>query len=271
MHEIKINYGSGRSLRRSLPSSWEEVPHLRRWDLLREVIAGKPALEILIRMLDLPSIILKSITEGQWHDLLRSMSWLYSQLPIERPVLHYICPRKVALYFPAEDFTNVTGREYALFDDMIMQDGQEDKILAVLCRPTNPTRPKSDKRIPLTSRDDIEAWLPEVQAIPQEIRTYLHAIFSGYRVKLYETYKDWIFTPPTRVTDDDQPESTSTLDFGWWGAFLSIAKDGVFGTYDEVLQTPIHNICMHMAKEAEEALRLQEHQDHALALARMKS
>lgn len=197
---------------------------------------------------------------------------MYAALPLDKPLVSSICPRKVTLYFPAEQFTNVTGREYAMMDDMIVNGTSEDRMLAVLCRPTSPDRPHYDKRIPLTSGEQIAAWLPEVQAIPEEIRTYLHVVFSGYRINLYETYKDWLFPSSAGSgSDDDKKQESGGLDFGWWGAFISIAKDGVFGTYEQVLNTPIHNICMHLVKEVEESRSIQEQHDHAVAAAKMKS
>lgn len=293
MHEIKINYGSGRHMHRSLPSSWQEVPHRQRWELLRAVVAGESLRVLTSQLLSLPSMIETHITTAQWHDLTRSMAWLHADLPLEEPLLHYICPRKVALYMPAAHFTNVTGREMALIDDMFMKEDQQDRILATLCRPAprpgllSPAinllikgrehiSPRADRRIPLTDGDQVDAWLPEIQAIPQEIRTYLHAVFSGWKLRFYETYREWLFTPPSGPSsgdadkDEPQEQQHSGLDFGWWGAYMSIAEDGVLGTYEQVLDAPIHTICMHLVRKREEYLHLQEEQDHAVARARMK-
>lgn len=52
-------------------------------------------------------------------------------------------------------------------------------------------------------------------------------------------------------------ELYDTINLGWDGLFLEIAKDGVFGTYQQVLRSRFHDVMIYSIKKYEDALAQQ--------------
>lgn len=53
---------------------------------------------------------------------------------------------------------------------------------------------------------------------------------------------------------EDGPDNNG-VDFGWDGVFMEVAKDGVFGTYQEILDTSFHTVLIYTIKKYEDALK----------------
>jgi hypothetical protein len=143
-------------------------------------------------------------------------------------------------------------------------------MIAYMLRPTGPTAdPDSDERVKLTSPDQTKRWLHLVRLLPESIRTYMTMYISACRADIFDRYGEWLFTASSDhgspVTDHEEEAESSGFDLGWHGAFLDIAKDGTFGTYDDVCHTAIHTICIYMSRKVQEARELQQQYDHQQA------
>lgn len=63
---------------------------------------------------------------------------------------------------------------------------------------------------------------------------------------------------PTFFENGNGDGNDGGIDFGWDGIFMEIAKDGVFGTYQEVLKSRFHDVYLYCIKKYEDDLRIQE-------------
>ncbi len=247
------------------------------------LMRDQPRREIVRYLLDLPVIFWKKIGTGEMYDLLRCIEWMQVDSKSTSPIAPYYDyrPRRgadVRLYLPAAQFKTVTGREYAMLDDMyraFIQDVHdadvEAQMIALILRPAGASAdPASDPRVPLLSKDQTAAWLPAVKALPESVRAYMSMYISAHRQMIHTTYRHWLFPEKAAVEEGQEPEDEG-LNFGWWGAFMDVARDGVFGTYDQVLDTTFHSICQHLIMNVEEYRRRRQEADHAQAMSNART
>jgi len=243
------------------------------------IIRGLPRRRLVEYLLDMPLYMLQRIGAGQLYDLLTCIRWMDIDRSDTHPIAPYIDVNAgrdiIRLHLPSAQFTNVTGLEYVLLDDMYKKyieyrrPDDEARMIAMMLRPAGASPdPASDPRVQLLSSKQAEAWYPLVRSLPDSIRAYMTTLISANRDQLHQMYGPWLFSGSgieTKEGDDQvstpEPEG---LNFGWWGAFLDIAQDGVFGDHDHVLQTPIHTICTHMIRKVDEARRRKQEHDHAM-------
>ena len=137
-------------------------------------------------------------------------------------------------------------------------------MIALMLRPCDyRSSTPDDHRVKLTSTAQTQEWLPIIKALPESIRTYMTTLISANRVLFYNAYGHWLF--PQKPKGDDGEVSDEGSNFGWWGAMLDVAEDGVFGTYEQVLDTPHHTVCQHMIRKIDAARRSKQEHDHMLA------
>ena len=82
--------------------------------------------------------------------------------------------------------------------------------------------------------------------IPQSVKLVTFCYFSAIKRKIYELYKPWLFdTDPSVV-------QTRTVNFGWFGTFLRVAKAGVFGNIKEVHAYNFYDVLGYLVQEKED-------------------
>jgi len=263
-------------MQRLLPAAWSELNSRQAWHCMDIIIRGLPRRRLLEYLLDMPLYMLRRVGTGQMYDLLKCIEWMDIHRSYTHPIAPYIDiivgKSSYRLYLPSAQFSNVTGLEYVLLDDLykrfIQDRNPEDEVrmISMMLRPSGITPdPASDQRVQLISSKQAEAWAPLVRSLPDSIRAYMTTLISANRDQLHSMYGPWLFSGSGIDTKEGEatPEPEG-LNFGWWGAFLDIAQDGVFGDHDHVLQTPIHTICTHMIRKVDEARRRKQEHDHAM-------
>lgn len=247
------------------------------------LMRGAPRRELVRILLDVPAMVFKRIPRGEMYDLLQCIEWMQIDHTSTSPVAPYYDHvnkkgSSLRLYLPGKSFQNVTALEYALLDDSYrkfrpdLNTDYEAQMIAVMLRPAGEgPDTASDPRIQLKSRAQANEWLPAVRALPEAIRTYMTTLVSANRQFIHDAYGDYLFpeAPPIQEGQEEQEEQAEGLDFGWWGVMMDVAQDRVFGNYDQVLQTPIHLLCMYMSKKIEAARVERQEHEHALARAGM--
>lgn len=266
---------------RLLPEQWDDLSPEQVWYCMDMLINGAPRRQILDYLLHLPSFMAELITEAEIYDLLRVIAWMQLDPASTSPVAPYIdVPGHGRLYLPQPKMEFTTCREYMLIDDVWgeyigSQDPEvEMRLIALMARPAGISPYMvSDPRVLLQSEQQCASWMPAIRALPGSTRIYIVTLISAMRSYVYTTYKDWLFsslsgegqtgTDGQGVTPEEEEEPTDGISLGWLGAFMDVAADGLFGTYDQVLDAEFHAVCLHMIRKVEQARLLRMEHDHA--------
>jgi len=169
------------------------------------------------------------------------------------PIVERIDFQGVAYWMPLEAFNDGTGIQFALADSFLKQylETQADSRLA--CLVATILRPKTtDLQLEIRSREQVEAESIALSKLPMEVSMMVLTYFLGVKQLVADWYGDYAF-------GDEETECLETMHFpkfGWWGLFNSIAETGVFGTYIQVLQTPLHRLMMHTVETRRKALEI---------------
>lgn len=289
-------------IQRQLPDTWADLSPGQVWRCIDLLMTHTERIPVLRYLLDLPPFILASMSRAELYDILRCISWMEIDQRATAPAAPYIdLPRHTIrhtpgrevlqrlpsrLYLPCAEWANVVGMEYALVDDLYHQyleaspaDAQDiqERMIAIILRPAGPSDdPHSDPRTRLVSLQQTETWLSVVRSISPGIKAYITLLISANIQHIHDSYQRWLF-PQSQESDDSSDLTASSgtgdlggggLNFGWWGAFMDVASDGIFGDLDRVHQTPIHTICMHLIRQVERARQTKI--EHQMAAARMR-
>lgn len=273
------------SIHRSIPESWGEMDPPAVWKAIDHLITSTDRAPLIRDILNIPPLLLRRIHHGEMYDIIRTLDWMQIDQTSTAPAAPYIATPGCRLYLPCESWANVVGMEYALIDDMyhsyIDADASsapaiQDDMLSIMLRPAGPSDdPYSDPRTRLVSLQQTHQWRDQISAMPIGIKAYMTLFISANIQFLHDTYGTWLFAKAEDPSDTSSVSaSTGTgslsggLNFGWWGSFMDIAADGLFGDLDRVHQTPIHTICMHLCRKVDEARRLKAQQDAIMARSR---
>lgn len=278
------------TLDRQLPEQWSDLTPAQVWHCMDLIITGAPRRQILDYLLELPAFMEELLSPAEVYDLLRVITWMQLDPASPSPVAPYIETESHGrLYLPLAKMEYTTCREYMLVDQVYeeyiqAQDPEvEMRLIALMLRPAGPSPyMASDPRILLQSEEHAAQWLPAVRELPDSIRVYMATLISAMRRYIYDTYHHWLFSPssgvpleegqtqrqlgqgvPSGAPPEDIEEEESGLNFGWLGAFMDVASDGLFGPFEQVLDAQFHHVCIHMTRKVEEARLLRIEHDHA--------
>lgn len=260
--------------RRTLPSAWTEMTPSDAWTCIDRLMRSVPRRQLVQHLLQVPWYVWYRIDHHQMYDLIACLDWMQLDLQSCEPVAPYIDVKvrrtRERLYLPSAHFSNVVGIEYGLLDDMYQEfrPGQDPEIerqmIAVVLRPaaiSDSKRIIGDPRVRLDTKGETETWMRYVEALPESVRAYITMLISANRADIYDTYQDLF-----RRSDDTTEGGSTGVNFGWWGTFMDVAEDGIFGTYDQVLQTSIHNILIHLYRKWDAYQREKREMEHAKLL-----
>lgn len=242
----------GRHVVAYIPEAWGEVPR-RHLPLFLRVAVGGPdeysnRLRAIRAITGWPSRRLWQITPTDLWAICDTLSWTQEPRPESpfREVIH----NGVTRLTPGDGFEHGTCLQWALaeeyFQQVVSGDDQAVYLLAAVL-----LRPADD---PVRDRKQLEADVKIMRQLKEELVGSLALYFAGVKQYVHEIYGEHLFTR-TSEEEQDQPRGPH---FGWWGAYLSVAESGTFGTYDQVLQTGFHTVCVYLVqkkREADEARR----------------
>lgn len=172
------------------------------------------------------------------------------------PLIHF-----TRFIWPKRGMETSTYREFFIMDgyleDILQEHGDIETnmygLLATILRPVSKDKSHilrtGDKRIPLVSREQTlqwGAWLKDAGTswIYRDIITCALAQAFTYaiamKVFLRATYGQWLFEKTSQQTDSSDP------DFGWTSVCMRVAKTGLFGDVQGVLDTMCHEVFVHL-------------------------
>lgn len=188
--------------------------------------------------------------------------------------------RGTTYYLPKPHFENGTCLEFALasdyYDKFRESQSAQDLLLivATLCREANPDKTAADLvgdvRAPLTDRGQAEERAKRLSTLPPEIAAWVLYYFVGVKLLIRETYHDLFEEPADPVEEDDDDDNPQQEEpagngprFGWWSTFLQVAKTGVLGDYNTLLQRRMHLLCMTLMEQHDEAEKMRALQERS--------
>jgi hypothetical protein len=151
---------------------------------------------------------------------------------------------------PPKDFATGTLREWIYMDEYLEEMDIPALTALLYRRPADDATAlrKDDRRTPLIGRDQVSLWaksikrhsyLKKVQAM--QASALLYAI--GVKQLVHELYGSRLFGG----------EATTTHNLGWMAVAMQIAEQGVFGDYEHVLDTTLHEVLAYMLVKKSES------------------
>lgn len=265
----------GRTQRRALPSSWDEVPQARLLFCLRHLFALEREVAMPLILADLLRIPVRSLRHFDRDDLAAlfyHLEWMKLEaVPV--PVIRSFTHKGITYHLPADKFSNGVCMEYPLADEFYgkyLEADKEDKsallkLTATLCREAKTDEAEiqrtGDIRIPLNSRPELEARAMRLEGLPLEYQIAVLLYFAGVKALIHKVYGKVLFDNDEESEADKPARKKSGTLFGWWGVYMDLAGD--ITKLDKVHQTNFHTTCMYLVKrrreqqEAEMQMRLQ--------------
>lgn len=256
-----------------LPSSWSDVPELRRHSYymsLLEIPADNP--EFLASVLNIPMWAANAIPIENREYIAGCLEWMRP----EPQCLDLFCPifehEGVTYAAPGSNGSNVDALEYAIATEYFRQwmetkdESAARLVAATIYREIEPDKAvqlrESDSRQPLYSRAEVNARALRFEYLPVGHIIQACMWVAGLEKKIRDIYGAWIFDIPDDDDEEDtQTESTSSHpNFGWWGVYQEAAEAGLFGTLEKVYQTGIHDICIWLVRQKVKSEIMKEQQ-----------
>lgn len=186
------------------------------------------------------------LAHWQWGQLRQQSAWLFKTTPTGRPPMNTFVHKGINYHLPADEFTDTTAVElsYANMAYLAFANPEDpdpdalDRLIATLCRPR-----RADWRKFQRSKD----WNGDVREAFNETRMTERAkALNGLDMTLKLVVLDYfermnnaflseygeLFGP------DKQPRYGDGR--GWVMLLKNVAKEGHFGDFDKVCQTPAH-------------------------------
>lgn len=249
-----------------LPANWAEVDSLGKTQVVLSVIVGAPSraqcLAKLIRLfMPLPERAWQEIQDEEMSALSLAVEWMLDA-PIDKPYIRY--------------WGNWQLPEESLFDLRAIEYDELEKLSALLSDPEQSNRalahllavlwvPKGNSR-PIYDANAVQARIPVFESAPMWLKYYTLRAWQGYKLSLRDRYER-IFPPPGNASIKEDPDEMPEADLGWLRAFFEIAADGPLGTFEQVCQTPLHDVCTYLVlvKEREDRAAIRAQREKSIA------
>jgi hypothetical protein len=236
-----------------LPTHWGEIEPTIRLECLRLLLSDESVLvqlAILKKLIKLPSWVWLSLHEDDLCALLNVVSWMKIE-PIRAPIITAFLWQGKSYMLPTANFENGTAVQFPLADKYLQdftEKGEEEallKLVASLCMAA-----KNDKLI-------VEKRAELLRGMPHETQIAVMLYFIGIKQFIADTYGEYLFDDEGEEEDLAVRVSVSHFpNFGWWAAYLQIAESGVFGNYEQVLNTNFHRVIMYLIEKRKESKRM---------------
>ena len=266
MLPVKISYADWR-FEGDLPQTLAEVALSRREPLvhaLANMPAGRPTIaRRLLRIPDKTWRRMPAHVQRQLATLTCDFGFGDSAEPLLTSFLH----RGVIYHMPRRDGENLRAQEYALAEGMLQAliANPDDRTLFLLvatyAREADPDKERAaarnDIRIPLLSRDQVEARATALEGLAPGYTSMVVAYAAGVQKLIHELYADFLFGSDG---DGDEEPRPGVLNLGWWGTFMRVAKQGTFGPLPQVHDAYLHDVCAYLAQEVSDAREAERRQ-----------
>lgn len=283
-----------RSFKCDLPTSWSDLPSEVVAQVIRQLNQSNPFLARLIviryALREVPEKIWNAIgpmdlseayNATDWVDFKSSEQIMVKDVDVADGLrlgsFHFKYPtlKKEKYHWMKPNFEDGTFLDFILctqYYDQYFQADDEDallKILAVLARTKVLDKDLNIKtRKKLRVADQLDGWIIPLKNLDPEYGIIALMYVDSVLKFVKETYGPLLFVQEEEESADqdedalmEKPSSTEPL--GWYGVAMNVARDGVYGTFDEVLQTPFHDVAAYLVKQA---LERKEHEKHMASI-----
>lgn len=181
-----------------------------------------------------------SLKSWQVTALLEKIDFLFNDICLV-PVVPHI---PGGLYLPDARLTNSSFIEFAFADEYFSKISTEeddgamlDNLVLALCRPKkrfyfirrlfgdkDPRQPFDSKHL---ERD--------ISKIPVIYKTWVYFFYMNFRKYLTDKY-------PALFHQNTSGGQSSTADYGWLGILTSLAKEGIFGDWENTARSNVHTV-----------------------------
>jgi hypothetical protein len=250
-----------------IPANWAAVKHSGRVpEVFEALIASNDPLQVqalLIRVfVPEPEEFWNNLSDERLYELIKAVEWMMNEPFYTRLIDHFTHKGKT-YWTPEESLFDLCGFEFnecESFAELMTANTEEsakalDMLCAVLCSPTH-ERARYNANEASHRRD-------EFADLPGWVKLYLARHYVGCKQRLAELYEP-IFATASSDKKNEEEEEHEPASFGWIGTFMNIAYCGPFGTFEQVGQTNLHDICAYLVickeradKQAEQQQRQQ--------------
>lgn len=258
---IQLSIGSAT---RVLPNSWGEVGP-GAWQLLKLLVRNPVGLgkaKALKELTGLNWYQWRLLNENDISTLDAGTPWLGIG-PHPTPFRDRVRVGFKTYHMPLPNFENGSGIGYTLADeyfDQWIESGQGDDANLLLA--TLLCVHRQGERVPPGSREEVERRANRLRHLGPEWAAQALMYWMATRQYVHDTYGDWLFNS----TDAEEQQATRPgFSLGWWGLWMDVAKDGLFGTVEQVHATNFHTLCVYLIKQ-EEAARAQRREMEKMKL-----
>lgn len=267
MLEIKVSRIIGKKRKvilRGLPEKWAEVTPVQARKLFPYILHPQKSDVTLVKVLQivlgLPRSLFLSFSDAQVYDMVRCLDWMHTEI-LDESILPDYRHRGRLYHLPKSKMANVMCIEYQLADEYYTRfleksdENDLDKLCAVLMRPADSDKKRvlkrDDARAPLTGRREVEQRAENFARLPQAVKLYCLAFFSGCKLFVYKSFGDDIFEKnETEAGEEGSDPEETAVDFGWYGTFQAVAEDGIFGNLDAVIHdTNFFELCVYLVRK----------------------
>lgn len=250
-----------KQLKISIPQSWEEIPNKRRWKVLKALMQGVgmskagARLIALKAMVGLPRFVFNQIRHIDFIEkLLPYIDWIFDT-SITDPFSPTIRVGATVWRIPIGEMRDLTVAHYFQVERQwaCLSNGEDQSIyiwLAAFLREETATNRSyyeengMHRNIPNTSLDSLAEKFKNVKP---EVAFYLMQYYGAQRVAIKKKYASLF---------DGNGKSSAAID--WDTIPARIAESGVFGSLQEVMNTPATTYLAWANVKAKESAK-QEH------------
>lgn len=280
MHEIKVTRiikSKRKVILRGIPETWSEVSPVQARKIFPFVLHPErddvTLVKVLQIVLGLPKTLFLAFSDAQVYDMIRLLDWM-NDTPLDETILPEYRHQGRLFYLPKSKMSNVMCIEYWLADEYYMRflekkdETDLDKLCAVLMRPKSTNQEqilkRDDTRAALTGRREVEQRALKFAGLPQSVKLYVLAYFSGTKLYVSNTFGEYIFNQE----ENENGEGSGGADFGWYGAFQSVAENNIFGNLQSVINdTNFFDLCVYLVRKKQQHDKAVEEQNKRVAAA----
>lgn len=188
---------------------------------------------------------------------LRHVEWLW-KTPLLEPIIPSFNIGGVDYLLPKARFEKLNIMEWSAannaFDAMSAtgnftgskpQTAQINNLILSLCRPSKHDLDETAVDYQGDPREKfnpelIESRLPLIQQLSENQKAYFLLYFVSCKKHIATQFKV--------LFKQENTEGVKKLDFGWIGVMMDLAKEGVFGNFEQTQFTPLYTILYYRAK-----------------------
>lgn len=269
LNQIRITlprrWWTNKTYSRELAGAWTDLDDSSRLFCIKTLLAADEMaakIKILQRLLDLPKGVFFALSDDNLSALVDKLDWMKLE-GVAAPIVRHFKWKGKIYHLPKAKFEDGVAIEFPMADrflEAFTKTGEVAdlmKLVGTLAREKMPTTPifKKSPRALLLSREDAENRAEILRGLPLETAMSVLLYFVGIKEYIAQNYGQFLFDEDEEDDVNIQSATAHFPNFGWWSAYLQIAESGVFGNYEQVLQTNFHRVIMFLIEKRKEAKR----------------